>query len=174
MIKAVLVLVLSFNSIRCGDGHLEAFIVGGEFSYIKQFPHSVCLGISYCDERWLCGSSVLNQRILLTAAHCINDCETPSSDIIIHYGSAYLLKANTMPASKIIVHKGYVEGFQFCDIGLVMMPKSLTLGVNVRRVAIFPLVDTPYNEEAAFAGWGFVDVSICLNFTILCIFFLVI
>lgn len=53
---------------------LESRVVGGNFVSIKKFPHSVFLDCLCDDGESICGASVLNQMIILTAAHCMHDC----------------------------------------------------------------------------------------------------
>lgn len=54
---------------------MEPYVVGGDFTDIAHFPHSVFLDINCMSNGWICGSSILNQRILLTAAHCVFACK---------------------------------------------------------------------------------------------------
>lgn len=47
---------------------IESRVVGGEFAEEGQFPHQVAL---FRDNRFTCGGSIIAERFVLTAAHCV-------------------------------------------------------------------------------------------------------
>lgn len=66
----IFLLVLFLNSI---NNEMEPFIVDGVSARIEDYPHSVYLEVR-CKIQWICGASILNQNILLTAGHCLYSC----------------------------------------------------------------------------------------------------
>lgn len=44
-------------------------IIGGENARPGQFPYQVSL---QCGNRHICGGSILNEKYILTAAHCVD------------------------------------------------------------------------------------------------------
>lgn len=67
--KIVILLHISF--ISKSYTRLEKKIVGGDYVKIRHHPHAVFLEIiNKVGETHICGSSVLNQLYLLSAAHC--------------------------------------------------------------------------------------------------------
>lgn len=72
---------------------MEPYVVGGDYANIDQFPHSVYLYAENNGEAWICGASILNQMILLTAAHCLVDCLNDWS-IKAYAGSANVNKVS--------------------------------------------------------------------------------
>lgn len=77
--KHLLVVALIF--FNCVEGAMEGNVVGGVSTEIQKYPHSVFLdGRCRAAGHWICGSAVLNQRILLTAAHCVTDCDWKNDD----------------------------------------------------------------------------------------------
>lgn len=54
--------------------NLQPRIYGGIAATIRDFPHSVYMTAECNKVTWICGASILNQRILLTAGHCVNGC----------------------------------------------------------------------------------------------------
>ncbi|CAK1583415.1 unnamed protein product [Parnassius mnemosyne] len=72
-IQFCLIFTLMFvKLLKCSDNR-NRLIVNGEYAKIENFPHSVFLYMD-CIKKWRCGSSILNQKILLTAAHCLEFC----------------------------------------------------------------------------------------------------
>lgn len=54
------------------DKSIEKKIVGGKNVSIESYPHAVFLEIvTPSKSKYICGSSVLNQIFLITAAHCV-------------------------------------------------------------------------------------------------------
>lgn len=47
-------------------------IIGGEEAYLGQFPYAVSIQV---DENHLCGGAIIDDRFVLTAAHCVIDDE---------------------------------------------------------------------------------------------------
>lgn len=161
----VIVIVLCLNSFSC-QPRLEAFVAQGVFSKIIDFSYSACLGISQPGENemenlrvsWMCGSSILNQRLLLTAAHCVYKCHK-SASILVQYGDENREKAMIMMVLRYLNHPEYSEvELTRYDIALVMVKKPLNLTETVGRVVL--LQNPPYNEMGLIAGWGYIDVSI--------------
>ncbi|KAI8425294.1 hypothetical protein MSG28_007069 [Choristoneura fumiferana] len=73
IITASVILML----VNCPSTHsfMEGRIVGGETAKMKHYPHSVYLDAACDGGEWHCGASILNQKILLTAAHCVMGCD---------------------------------------------------------------------------------------------------
>lgn len=72
-------------------GKMEGFIVGGESTHIHSFPHAVYLELA-TNRKWICGSAILTQDILLTAAHCLFSCVHATCKIIAFAGHESLYK----------------------------------------------------------------------------------
>ncbi|KAF2905063.1 hypothetical protein ILUMI_01117 [Ignelater luminosus] len=49
-------------------------IVGGEQAQLKEFPHMAAIGFDISNNtiKWDCGGSLISERFILTAAHCLN------------------------------------------------------------------------------------------------------
>lgn len=146
-------------------GALEGKVVGGSNSSITEFPHAVFLRIQ-CHTLYslifgipfsnACGGSVLNQRIVLTAAHCFEECR-PSPRVVAYTGSAVPREAEATMAAASAVHPLYDPHSVSNDIALVALSRDLRLRESVARVSISP---TPpqYTQLATVSGWGLIDV----------------
>ncbi|XP_075991737.1 chymotrypsin-1-like isoform X2 [Anticarsia gemmatalis] len=141
---------------------MESKIVGGDVVKNDEFAHAAFL-IIQCqvryDERvlsWICGSSILNQNLLLTAAHCLVDC-TRNSWVSVSVGSNRLDTETGSSAYSYLIHQDFVYDSPDNDIGLVKLKTPLELNSMVKRVAL--MKEPPYKETAQVAGWGLADAD---------------
>ena len=64
------------NFYSCVDGNANIFIIriiGGRDSHLKDYPWMAAIHLNKTnwDQAWGCGGSLINNRYVLTAAHCI-------------------------------------------------------------------------------------------------------
>lgn len=155
--------VTTFILLTCvvlSDFKMEPFVVGGGRADIHDFPYIAYLGIRCSedgdDELYFCGSSIINQRLTLTAAHCLFYC-TENSSITVAAGHAHVNGGAFSTAHSFLIHQDYSQQTVNNDIALVLVTTSFVFSNSVSRVALMPR--PPHNELARLAGWGLVDVS---------------
>lgn len=159
MFEVYCIAVLCFIAkIRC---RMQGYIVGGELAQIVDYPYSTYLRMICAEEgiAWLCGGSILNQDLILTAGHCIVNC--PNGDrlkIIISVGDSRINQGQRTTGSDYICHENYNDETVTSDIGLVKTKHKLDFSHKASRVAI--LRHPPESQTAEVAGWGLIDVSI--------------
>lgn len=149
----------SFQNEKDSDGEkFEGFIVGGKYARIQDFPHSAFLVISCYTkgyEDFTCGASILNQWILLTAAHCLEGCET-GTKVLVSVGSRVKTKGSFYAVGKFAVHGDYDAYVMRNDIAVAILVKPLVFSSTVKRVLLSSV--GIYNEPALLAGWGVTNV----------------
>lgn len=153
---------MHLNLSRCQNPNLEGYVVKGNNSKIEDFPHSVYLE-SFCgnNKTSKCGSSLLTQRILITAAHCMppKNCSAYRR-ITATFGHEDKTKGIKIDSLGYAFHEGYsnLDFVVKCDIALVLLEKPVELSSKISRVAIWknPIRD---DDIVTMAGWGYVDVS---------------
>lgn len=149
-----------------GSSKFEGFIVGGRFANILDFPHSAYLSIQCLKntfEEFACGGSIINQVMVLTAAHCFADCR-PGTKTVVSVGDANKNRRLFFKATTFTIHPRYDGLLMKNDIALCMMADPLRFSKAVKRVV---LTRVPiYNQPAMQAGWGVTDVIIFLLFSI--------
>ncbi|KAJ0182088.1 hypothetical protein K1T71_002810 [Dendrolimus kikuchii] len=102
---------------------------------------------------WICGASIINQKILLTAGHCVEGC-TKSSDITINVGSTNKNNGFATTAHSFIIHENYnKEGA--ADIGMIKSRVTLKLSSKISRISL--LKNPPFFLVAQLAGWGLIN-----------------
>ncbi|XP_064538008.1 trypsin alpha-like [Drosophila montana] len=99
----------------------------------------------------ICGGSILNAKIIITAAHCLN---LPANEMQVRAGSTIRRSGgqlvNVAYAKK---HPGYVGSPYSNDIGLLLLKKKLNLGYSANKIALAS--DSPNTGTTAFvSGWG--------------------
>lgn len=144
-------------------------IVGGQPTTIDQFPYQVALvnrpieNPNNIYNNQFCGGSIINERWILTAAHCV-DGALPSS-IAVAVGVTDLM--NTRPGrifyvDRIIIHTNYNPITFDCDLALLHLTQPIDFSGRVYSAAPVGLVspadsaagvDAP-GVMATITGWG--------------------
>ncbi|XP_063617400.1 chymotrypsin-2-like [Cydia splendana] len=134
------------------QSNMSGNIVLGAHSKITQFPHSAFLAIHI----YTCGASILNQALLMTAAHCVYD-NTDPKKYIAFVGHSIRQKGSQYAVLNLTVHENFHSEHIWNDIALLRLKKDLKFGRNVARVILLP--DPPYDEKAFVAGWGVTEID---------------
>lgn len=79
-----LTIILSIIAVS-SQKNFEGHVVGGKYTDIRHVPHSAYLVVT-CKDEWICGSSILTQRVILTAAHCLCCQNNKKIKVIVYAG----------------------------------------------------------------------------------------
>ncbi|KAJ8705463.1 hypothetical protein PYW08_012509 [Mythimna loreyi] len=129
----------------------------GHAAYRRQYPHMALLG--YGDDlntaQWLCGGSVISDKFILTAAHCIS---SPAVGQVKFVALGILNRSDppelwqTHNVKRIIGHPEYQSPSKYNDIALLETENTISFNTEVLP-ACLPLVPEA-NEVATATGWG--------------------
>lgn len=117
---------------------VEKFIVGGEGAIIEDFPHAAFLSINCARRATICGGSILNEILILTAAHCLHKCDNDDK-IIVSIGSKAKIGGatvqNTVPELR----------------------SKAKFGLRVKIIIL--MKHPPFAKTGHVSGWGLTNVS---------------
>ncbi|XP_047546045.1 CLIP domain-containing serine protease B9-like [Vanessa atalanta] len=128
-------------------------IVGGYNTTIQDVPYQVYLLLQMGTDYYQCGGSIISERYVLTAAHCL----TGITRIYIRAGSTLADSGGTQyNTSRYRQHPFYNPMNSDYDVGIINVPNGMTLdGVNTRAVPL-PKAGTKINNgtNVLVTGWG--------------------
>ncbi|GJQ74215.1 CLIPB9 [Trypoxylus dichotomus] len=165
------------NRTQCG--YQETFkIIGGDKTQLNEFPWLALLQqiTSTGVRKWGCGGSLINNRYVLTAAHCVSN---PASKVIsvrlgewdlnteqdcIGMGTARTCSKphQDIGVETTIPHPEYSRSQQgiFNDIGLIRLAAAAVYNDFVQPICLpLPGEKTPIGGRPYVAGWGAVSVK---------------
>ncbi|CAH0686477.1 unnamed protein product [Spodoptera exigua] len=135
----------------------NARIVGGTQAAVGSHPHMVALSSGVLIRSFLCGGSLITQRTVLTAAHCIAAVFSGGSLVSSlratvgtnrwnSGGVAYILARN-------VTHPNYVSATIKNDIGVLITSSNVALN-NLVQVVPITYSFIGQGVQARVAGWG--------------------
>ncbi|XP_063907522.1 serine protease snake-like isoform X1 [Zophobas morio] len=141
---------------ECGH-QVTKLIVGGEAAGRKEFPHMAAIGYDSPGEgiKWLCGGTILSERYVLTAAHCLSD-HNAGNALWVRLGVTNLnstYRRQEIKISERIPHPEYKPNSYYHDIGLLRLEKEAQLNSYSRPACLY--LDSKITKKRAIAtGWG--------------------
>ncbi|XP_025835383.1 uncharacterized protein LOC108736795 [Agrilus planipennis] len=146
----------------CAVKALE-LIVGGEKAAPREFPHMALIGFDEDGEKvWKCGGSLISERYILTAAHCLTDGHSDAK--YIRLGDLNIGKSNedAQPQNfdiiKRIQHPNYSLPSVQHDIALLKLDRPATLNKYVRPACLYTSSEIS-SDKAIATGWGYTEFS---------------
>uniref|UniRef100_A0A3P9I1T8 Suppression of tumorigenicity 14b n=1 Tax=Oryzias latipes TaxID=8090 RepID=A0A3P9I1T8_ORYLA len=136
-------------------------VVGGVVSKEGEWPWQVSL--HFKGEGHVCGASVLNNRWLLTAAHCVQDSQVKRYSEAHHWEALLGLHVQGQTnewtvkrrVRRIIAHEDFSYETYDNDIALMELDADVRLNQYIWPICLpSPAHDFPAGQEAWISGWG--------------------
>ncbi|XP_017770207.1 PREDICTED: chymotrypsin-1-like [Nicrophorus vespilloides] len=132
---------------------LQERIVNGSDAHKGEFPYIVSLQRR---GRHICAGSILDEKHILTAAHCVY--RKPPSGFTIQYGTIWLgTIKNIIDVEDIIVHEDYdpYNGHKN-DIAILKLEDAIEFSDDVQPTVLPKAFQEVHPEsESVLAGWGY-------------------
>jgi hypothetical protein len=126
-------------------------VLGGSNAALGRFPYMAIL-MSSSNQFW-CGSAIINNRWVLTAAHCFVP-GVPQNGIRIRVGSVNSGSGGIVHASsRHVAHPNYDPSSLRADIGVIQSATVIGFNTNVQPIALGS-TQVGGGVNAIFSGWG--------------------
>ncbi|KAK7871644.1 hypothetical protein R5R35_001829 [Gryllus longicercus] len=136
------------------------FIIGGSNASVHEFPHMALLGYgtSTSNRRWNCGGSLISDRFVLTAAHCI--ITSGGAPKWVRLGELDLTTAEESQhedfgVAESIPHPDYKDGIHYNDIALLRLDRKVVFTAAIRPACIHTLPEIA-DPLGIASGWGLI------------------
>jgi trypsin len=133
-------------------------IYGGKDAEISDYPFVAAVNFDQNGAGYFCGSSIISEDTLITAAHCLADADEGSVQIIA--GSTSWRAGTRDPgaqnifASKVTFHEGYDANILANDVGIIYLgDNKLTLSNSVNTVSL-AAAEPAVGDVVTAIGWG--------------------
>ncbi|XP_031847213.1 chymotrypsin-2 [Nomia melanderi] len=127
----------------------ESQIVGGKDAPAGKFPYQVSL---QSNGRHFCGGSIINQRYILTAAHCVEG-TSPSAVTVVAGSNKLSVKGVSYGVEKITVHPRYSSILIVNDIAVLRVNRNIAFTNLVKPVKLASS-ETAEGSSVVLSGWG--------------------
>ncbi|CAH2209547.1 jg8318 [Pararge aegeria aegeria] len=138
-------------------------IIGGSVTSINNYPFAASLQITQnsVSFRHQCGGTILNNRAILSAAHCWFRAPT-ANRYRVRVGSPNASSGGRLHnVAQLVSHPQHNMNTHNNDVGIIRMATAIQLGsASVRAASIASAnINIPDNSDVIAIGWGVTSVS---------------
>ena len=163
MRKIILTVLLTSVFVFCLKAQNIQRITNGFQINIQDVPYQV--SIRYNNNDLHCGASIINNKYILTAAHCVDQGVNPS-DLIIRIGFTYQdnLGSNlqSYTAKKIVIHPDYDNSTLDYDVAVIEIDGTFSFNnfaQPVELISEYNLFPENIGNTVRASGWGWTEFN---------------
>ncbi|KAH8398549.1 hypothetical protein KR215_012152 [Drosophila sulfurigaster] len=131
-------------------------IVGGQQVRTNKYPWTAQLVKGRYYPRLFCGGSLINDRYVLTAAHCVYGNRDQISIRLLQLDRSSQDPGIVRKVIKTTVHPNYDPQRIVNDVALLKLDSVVPLGANMRPVCLPDVNHNFDGKTATVAGWGLI------------------
>ncbi|XP_058060708.1 venom protease-like [Anopheles bellator] len=143
---------------KCGHTAVE-LVVDGELAKAREFPHMALVGYGEApDIKYLCGGSLVSERFVLSAGHCMGDTNFgPATTVRLGELSLDSKTDEAFPEDYDVIeripHPEYKQSAHYNDIALLKLNRKVIFSPYIRPICL-PVQGNLPQKRAIATGWG--------------------
>ncbi|KAG5669743.1 hypothetical protein PVAND_000037 [Polypedilum vanderplanki] len=152
--------LLIFTSLKAEE-EISQYVINGEDTSVQDHPYMAHIYTTFLPT---CGASILSQRTVLTAAHCLIFFISQPVLVSVVVGSSYRDGRNgqSYRTSRIFLHPDYVPGPNVYDIAVVRTISRIQFSLYVQPISLAGPEYIGVNIPGVFVGFGFIGYGAIL------------
>ncbi|CDW58086.1 transmembrane protease serine 6 [Trichuris trichiura] len=144
--------VRSMQTMTSASSLMRNRIVGGTSAALEAQPWIVAL---LYKGRFFCGGSLISDRLVVTAAHCVANARLHPTDLEVAYGNTEWTKGRKIGVAKATIHPLFkTTGRPSYDAALLKLAGSTSQDGAIITPVCLPDYPPPVGKECYVAGWG--------------------
>ncbi|XP_045460105.1 chymotrypsin-1-like [Harmonia axyridis] len=154
LVKCLMFILLVCYYVECQDPEddeddIDHRIVGGQDAKNGAYPYQVSIQEI---EQHICGGSIIANRWILTAAHCIVG-KTLSRLSVVAGTNSLDGTGKRYTIQRGILHPSYDRTRSTSDIAILKLRETISFNEKIKTINL-PKVDTPRGVQLTLTGWG--------------------
>lgn len=159
-VSLLVLLVGSISTTSLQKFNIRPRIINGENAKVQQFPYMISLRhvvrtfYGQDEYKHFCGAALISDRWVISAAHCLHNKTSKTSNIRIVAAAHHFWRDGEMyEVKKIIRHERFQHIYKENDIALLQTKLSVVFSEGVQAIAISKGWVQP-GQDGVFPGFG--------------------